>query len=662
VSGDSSNGDATAGGISDAAPGGIPDAAPGGIPDAAPGGIPDAAPGGISDAAPDGIPDAAPGGIRARIRDWRRLAGVLVGTGFEAAPWVAAGCLVLGTVAAVCSVTYTLGLRVMIDGAIAGSLTRILIGAGLVSVLFTLSWLLAVIGGSQNSLLTDRVSLALAVRIARLSATLPTLEHFESARLLDRVDRLTAGRRTLAGAPRQLIGLFGQALRAVGMVVLLATVYLPVLLVPLLALAPALADRRAARVQSDADRAITEDRRLLEQLFWLATTASSARELRTYGITGPLAERHRELSARVRRRAVRAALQSALWEGLGWLVFALGLVAAIVALVLRAAHGHISPGSVVMAVTLMRRAQTQISRSTDTAGSFATSVSAARELLWLEDREQAAAARRRSRAAVPRRLERGISIQRLEFSYPGGDGEPALGPLDLELPAGSTVALVGENGAGKTTLVKLLCGMYAPGAGRILVDGIDLSELDPAAWRARISAAFQDFVRFNLVLRESVGVGDLGRIEDLETVRDALHRSDSGALEGRLADGLQTRVGTRFTAGRELSGGEWQRLALARGLMRTSPLLVVLDEPTASVDAPSESALFQRYAQAARTLAAANGTITLLVSHRFSTARSADLIVFLERGRVVEVGSHAELIARGGTYAELFSLQAAAYA
>jgi ATP-binding cassette, subfamily B, bacterial len=605
--------------------------------------------------------DAAPNVIHARLADWRRLAGVLVGTGFEAAPWVAAGCLVLGTVAAICSVTYTLGLRVMIDGAIAGSLSRILIGAGLVAVLFTLSWLLAVIGGSQNSLLTDRVSLALGVRIARLVALLPTLEHFESPVLLDRVDRLTSGRRTLAGAPRQLIGLFGQALRAVGMVVLLATVYPPVLAVPLLALAPALADRRAGRVQSDADRAITEDRRLLDQLFWLATTASSARELRTYGITGPLAERHRELAERVRRRAVRAAFVSALWEGLGWLVFALGLVAAIVALVLRAADGHISPGSVVMAVTLMRRAQTQISRSTDTAGSFATSVSAARELLWLEDRERALAGRQRSGAAVPHRLARGISIRRLEFTYPAGDGEPALGPLDLELPAGSTVALVGENGAGKTTLVKLLCGMYAPSAGRILVDEIDLAELDPAAWRARISAAFQDFVRFNLVLQESVGVGELDRIEDVAAVRDALVRSGSGGREEHLPDGLQTRVGTRFTAGRELSGGQWQRLALARGLMRTAPLLVVLDEPTASVDAPTESALFELYAQAARTLGEANGTITLLISHRFSTVRSADLIVFLEHGRVLEVGSHAQLMATGGTYAELFSLQAAAY-
>ena len=297
-------------------------------------------------------------------------------------------------------------------------------------------------------------------------------------------------------------------------------------------------------MQSDADQAITEDRRLLDQLFWLATTASSARELRTYGITGPLAERHRELSERVRRRAVHAALLSALWEGLGWLVFALGLVAAIVALVLRAAHGHISPGSVVMAVTLMRRAQTQISRSTDTAGSFATSVSAARELLWLEDHERAS--RRAGVGPEPRspaRLVRGISIRRLEFTYPGGDGEPALGPLDLELPAGTTVALVGENGAGKTTLVKLLCGMYRRARAGSSSTGLDLAELDPAAWRARISAAFQDSSASTWCCARASGVGDLERIEELETVRDALNRSDSGALEARLADGLQTLSG-----------------------------------------------------------------------------------------------------------------------
>jgi ABC-type multidrug transport system fused ATPase/permease subunit len=347
----------------------------------------------------------------------------------------------------------------------------------------------------------------------------------------------------------------------------------------------------------------------------------------------------------------------------GWVVFAAGLVAAIVVLVLRAAHGHVSPGSVVMAVTLMRRAQTQISRSTDTAGSFNTSATAAGELLWLEDHAERLADRAGPPRPIPRRLTRGITLRELEFAYPGAeDAGLALGRLDLELAAGSSVALVGENGAGKTTLVKLLSGMYAPSRGAVLVDGIDLAQLDPVAWRARLSAAFQDFVRFHLPLRESVGVGELALIEDGDRVSDAVRRAGSGRLLQRLPDGLETRVGDRFTGGRQLSGGEWQRLALARGLMREAPLLVVLDEPTASLDAPTESALFDRYAAVARELGEAHGTITLLVSHRFSTVRSADLIVVLEAGRLVETGSHDELMASGGTYAELFALQARAYA
>jgi ATP-binding cassette subfamily B protein len=164
------------------------------------------------------------------------------------------------------------------------------------------------------------------------------------------------------------------------------------------------------------------------------------------------------------------------------------------------------------------------------------------------------------------------------------------------------------------------------------------------------------------MLHESVGVGDLPRSGDHDAVRSALGRADSAALEHELPDGLMTRVGYRFTGGRELSGGQWQRLALARGLMRDAPLLVVLDEPTANLDAPTESALFDRYAAAAQSLAARCGTITLLVSHRFSTARAADLIVVLDQGQVLESGSHEELMARGGTYAELFQLQARAYA
>ncbi len=595
------------------------------------------------------------------IARWARLAGVAIGTAFRAAPGTALACLLMSVAAAVASITYAIGFKEVTDGAIAHDAGSIALGVVLVAVLFTASWVLAIVSGTTGTLLTDRVNLVLGVRIARLAATAPTLEHLERSDLLARLEQLTQNRRTMAGAPRQLIGLFGQALRAIGIVVLLATIYLPVLVIPLLAVAPALSDRWAARVQRRADNSLAEDRRLLGALFAFATSADSAREVRSYGISDALTRRHAELTERVRRRAVRAALLSAGLEAAGWLVFAAGLITAIVVLVLRAAEGDVTPGQVVMAVSLMRRAQTQISRSTDTAGNFNTALSAAGQLLWLEDHTEQTTRPARDHRHAPARLNSGISLEGLTFAYPGNEETPVLGPIDLELPAGRTIALVGENGAGKSTLVKLLCGMYAPTGGRIVIDGVDLADISPTNWRERVTGAFQDFQRLQLILSESVGVGDLVRVEDHPTVRGAMERAGTAALEERLPAGLATRVGGRFTGGHDLSGGQWHRLALARGLMRQAPVLAVLDEPTASLDALSEAALFDRYTAAARELAAAQGTITLLVSHRFSTVRAADLIVVLERGKVLEQGSPAELLAGGGTYAELYELQARAY-
>ena len=370
------------------------------------------------------------------IARWRRLAGVAIGTAFRAAPGTALACLLMSVAAAVASVTYAIGFKEVTDGAIAHDAGSIALGVVLVAVLSTASWVLAIVSGTTGTLLTDRVNLVLGARIARLAATAPTLEHLERSDLLARLEQLTQNRRTMAGAPRQLIGLFGQALRAIGIVVLLATIYLPVLVIPLLAVAPALSDRWAARVQRRADDSLAEDRRLLGALFAFATSADSAREVRSYGISDSLTRRHAELTERVRHRAVRAALLSAGLEAAGWLVFAAGLITAIVVLVLRAAEGDVTPGQVVMAVSLMRRAQTQISRSTDTAGNFNTALLAAGQLLWLEDHTEQTTRPARDHRHAPARLNSGISLEGLTFAYPGNEETPVLGPIDLELPAG----------------------------------------------------------------------------------------------------------------------------------------------------------------------------------------------------------------------------------
>ena len=239
----------------------------------------------------------------------------------------------------------------------------------------------------------------------------------------------------------------------------------------------------------------------------------------------------------------------------------------------------------------------------------------------------------------------------------------------MRLPAGTIVALVGENGSGKTTLIKLLLGMYRPSAGTITVDGRSLADFDPASWRERCTAAFQDFARFHLPAVESIGVADLPTIGDEAAALAALTRAGGEDLPGQLPDGLATEIGTAFTDGHGLSGGQWQKLALGRAMRRDEPLLVVLDEPTASLDAQSEHALFERYSAAAAgysgdgdaNAASGRGTVTVLVSHRFSTVQMADLIIFIEAGHAIEVGAHDELMRAEGRYAELFTLQAAAY-
>ncbi|HEX8906378.1 MAG TPA: ATP-binding cassette domain-containing protein, partial [Longimicrobiaceae bacterium] len=253
-----------------------------------------------------------------------------------------------------------------------------------------------------------------------------------------------------------------------------------------------------------------------------------------------------------------------------------------------------------------------------------------------------------------------IVFENVSFRYPGTE-RWVLRDVSFRIPAGSVIALVGENGAGKTTLVKLLCRMYEPTEGRILVDGVDLAEIDVDAWRKRLSAAFQDFVRFELPARQAVGVGDLPRMDDDAAVDAALDRAGAADVLATLPRGGDTQLGARWEGGVDLSTGQWQKLALGRALMRRDPLVVFFDEPTASLDALAEHALFERYAREARS-GSARGSVTVLVSHRFSTVRSADLILVIDGGTVSELGAHEELLQRDGLYAELYGLQARAYA
>jgi ATP-binding cassette subfamily B protein len=579
--------------------------------------------------------------------------------GWRAAPgWLCyTAATLLGN--AVTSVLYPVGLALVINASLRHQGGQVLLGVAGVAGLYTVTWALAMLAGTAGATLADRTALYLSARIAEQLNGVATIDHLERPAYRTELDLLQQNLGSVAYGPRQLLVVAQVLARTIGIVVILALIYPPLALLPLCGIAPVLGERVSVWLRQRTDERLAPDRRLADELFELATSAGPAKELRVFGAAGPMRDRHQALAAAVSAGTTRAALAGGALGAVGWLVFAAGFVAGIAAVVVRAAHGSASVGEVVLAVTLIQRAQLQVGQAAATIGQLLTTSRTARRLLWLEDYAAADRAARQVTAAPPDRLTSGITLREVSFRYPP-DGAAVLDGIDLHLPAGSAVALVGENGAGKTTLVKLLTGMYQPASGQVLVDGVPLAGLDLAAWRRRIAATFQDFVQFELLAGQVIGLGDLPRLEDDGALRGAVYRADATAVVDELADGLGTPLGRSFTGGQELSGGQWQRLALARGMMRELPLLLILDEPTASLDAITEAALFERYL-AARTLAAGSGAITLLVSHRFSTVRMADLIVVLDQGRIAAYGDHASLIKAGGLYAELYEMQARAY-
>jgi ATP-binding cassette subfamily B protein len=254
---------------------------------------------------------------------------------------------------------------------------------------------------------------------------------------------------------------------------------------------------------------------------------------------------------------------------------------------------------------------------------------------------------------VPPRLQRGIEFRNVSFRYPGRD-DWALREINLMIAPGEKLALVGPNGAGKTTLIKLLTRLYDPTEGQILLDGVDLRDYDPDELHRRIGVIFQDFVRYQLTARENIGFGHIDHLDDVQRIDAAAQRGGADDIMAVLPAGMETMLGRWFEDGFELSGGQWQKIALSRAFMRDGEVLV-LDEPTASLDAEREYAIFQRFRELT------TGKIAVLISHRFSTVRMADRIAVIEGGRITEIGSHAELLQRGGTYARLFEMQAEGY-
>jgi ATP-binding cassette subfamily B protein len=478
-------------------------------------------------------------------------------------------------------------------------------------------------------------------------------------------DRLTVLEKEVQQTRMALEALLNAAGLAVGMLVtgvLLALLHPVLLALPLAAVPPLLVGRRAEQIVDRARTATAEPTRLALNLFRLATTAGPAKELRVFRLQAEMRRRHSALWQHTTGQLWRAHRRATVLRALGQLVFAAGYVAAVLLIVRETIAGRRTVGDVVLVIVLAAQVNTQVAQAVALLPDLQRLTGVDRRFRELREAISpgTAGAGVAADAPPPDRLREGITLHEVSFTYPGTRA-PVLRDVSLSLPAGATVAIVGENGAGKTSLVKLLCGFYRPTSGEVRVDGTDLRRIPLDAWRTRIAAGFQDFVRYELVARQAVGVGDLPHEAATDAVLAALDRAGATDIVPQLPDGLATQLGKSYADGVELSGGQWQKLALGRALMREQPLLLVLDEPTSALDAEAEHALFERYAAQATQVAATTGAITLLVSHRFSTVRMADLIVVVADGNVVEAGDHTTLARGGGLYAELYGTQAQAY-
>jgi ATP-binding cassette subfamily B protein len=575
--------------------------------------------------------------------------------GYRHEPGLIVAAFLLALLAAVPDSLLAFWFKLLGEGAVRGDWGRVRFAVLALGVSATATWFLQTVSTRVQRRFRDKVTIALESHVATLLASIPTIAHQERP---DYLDRLAVLRNQVFMLDHMYMSLFttcGWILRLGVTIALLVAIHPALALLALFALPPVFTSTWRPGVERRAYELGRSPSRLARHLFDMATTAAAGKEVRVTAIGERLITQRRLAWEMGNRPIAKARWASAGWHTLAWAIFAAAYVGAIVFV----SSGLARPaGEVLLTLAAGSRLSFYVGATAGEIG-FLRGIwmDAARRLAWLEDYAESWAAA--ADEPVPDRVAEGIRFEHVSFAYPGTD-RLVLDDINLDLPAGAVLAIVGENGAGKSTLVKLLAKMYEPTSGRILIDGTDLARLSAVDWRAQLAGAFQDFFRFEFRARHTVGIGDLPRLDHERAVVAAVRRAGADDVILRLPEGLDTQLGPTWPGGVEVSFGQWQKLALARGFMRDRPLVLVLDEPTAALDAETEHALFERYAAALRQDDGAGG-ITILVSHRFSTVRMADLIVVLNGARIVEVGTHAALIERRGQYAQLYNIQAAAY-
>lgn len=503
-----------------------------------------------------------------------------------------------------------------------------------------------------ESLLGDLFSNRLSVQLMDHAATLD-LENFEDPEFydsLERARRQTVGRIGLLGL---LLGIGQAALTLVSLLLIMLAYNGWLLLLLVVTVLPSfIGETHFAGLSYSLLFKWTPERRELDYLRYVATSDVTAKEVKLFGLSDYFTRKYERLADEFYAANKALSIKRAVTSGGLTTVSTLGYYAANVFIIVDTVGGILTLGDLTMLVGSFQRSRGLIS------GMLLRSADVYQQSLFLRDLFSFFEMKPRTVSPenpkpVPRPLRDGFVFEDVGFRYPDKQ-DWALRNVSLHIGAGERVALVGENGAGKTTLVKLLARLYDPTEGRILLDGIDLREYDVGELRRAIGVIFQDFVRYDLVMRENIAVGQIEDLDDQSRIIQAAEKSLADSVVSGLESGYDHMLGRRFDGGANLSGGEWQKVGLARAYMRDAQVLI-LDEPTAALDARAEYQVFQRFAELTR------GRMAVLISHRFSTVRMADRIVVLEHGTVIEDGTHGELLELEGRYAELFALQAEGY-